>query len=198
MKNLITSLRMWAGTVVVCLVLYPASLYLFGQAFAPGHAEGSLVYNESGEVVGSELVAQKFTSPRYLWPRPSAASYDGAATGGSNLSPASPKITERAERIIERYRKHGVGENEKIPAELVTASGSGLDPHISASAARFQAERVAKARGVSVDEVNAVIDEMAESPSGLGSFRVVNVLMTNMELDERFPVEDATASDTTR
>ena len=196
MKNVTTSLRMWLGTLVVCCMLYPGVLYLFGQVVVPDKAEGSIVRAEDGTIIGSELIAQNFTQPEYLWPRPSPVDYDASATGGSNLSPTSPKITERAEAIIATYLNHGMTDGEHIPSELVTGSGSGMDPHVSRKAARFQADRIAEARKVPVDSVYAVIDDHAASPSGLGSYRIVNVLKTNLTLDDRFPTGGGTTAST--
>ena len=181
MNELLTSLRLWLGTLVVCCVVYPGALWLIGQAVTPGTAEGSLIRTSEGTVVGSELIAQDFTQPRYFWPRPSAAGYDASATGGSNLSPTNPDLAGRAREIIGRL---DLPADARVPAELVTASGSGMDPHITEAGARVQVARVAGARGLSEDEVGALVDEAAFYPSGIPSgVRVVNVLELNLALD---------------
>lgn len=182
MRDILTSLRLIVLTLAVCCILYPLALLIFGRTFAPGRAEGSLLRNAEGVVIGSSQIAQKFTRPEYFWPRPSAVDYNAAATGGSNLSPANPAITERAEGII---AMHDLASGELIPAELVTASGSGLDPHISRSAARFQAPRVAHARGIPPELVDALIGENEEVPmlKIFGGEPVVNVLRLNLALD---------------
>ena len=153
MKNVLTSLRLVILSVLVCCVVYPAAMLAFGQIAMPWKADGSLLTNEQGQVIGSAQLAQGFTRPEYFWPRPSAVDYDASATGGSNLSPANPKLTQRAEGIIKHY---GLKDGQRIPADLVTASGSGMDPHITLEAARFQVPRVAAARGLSEDRVETI------------------------------------------
>jgi K+-transporting ATPase ATPase C chain len=138
--------------------------------------------DEDGEILGSRLIAQAFTSPEYFWPRPSAVNYDAAGAGGSNLSPANAELTERAEALIVAYG--GATEERPIPADLVTASGAGLDPHISLEGALFQAPRVAEARGVAPSAIGSVVRRLAYAP---GAFftegRIVNVLELNLALD---------------
>ncbi|MEN9061111.1 potassium-transporting ATPase subunit C [Ponticoccus litoralis] len=145
MSDFISGLRVAAATMAICVAGYTALILGFAQVVTPATANGSLVSNAEGEVVGSRLIAQAFTSPEYFWPRPSAVDYDAAGAGGSNLSPANPELTERAEALISAHG--GATEERPIPADLVTASGAGLDPHISLEGALFQAERVATARG---------------------------------------------------
>ncbi len=153
MRELLTSLRLLAGTVLACCVVYPGLVWLFANAAVPDKAEGSLVYAARGGVVGSKLIAQRFTRGEYFWPRPSAVDYNASATGGSNLSPASPQLAARAGMILQRL---GAGRGP-VPADLVTASGSGVDPHISLAAARWQAPRVAAARRVDEPSVLNVV-----------------------------------------
>ncbi|KGJ09755.1 ATPase [Paracoccus sphaerophysae] len=177
-----SGLRVAAATMAICVAGYTALILGFAQAVTPATANGSLVTNEDGEIVGSRLIAQAFTSPEYFWPRPSAVDYDAAGAGGSNLSPANPELAERAEALIASHG--GATEERPIPADLVTASGAGLDPHISLEGALFQAPRVAEARGVAPSVVTAVIRDMAYAP---GAFftegRIVNVLELNLALD---------------
>ena len=185
MNDLKSSLRFLILSLGVCAVAYPAVVWLFGQAAAPGKAEGSLIRDPHGEVIGSALIGQGFTSARYVWPRPSAVGYDAAAAGGSNLSPASPALAERARATLAAL---GATAARPAPPDLVTASGSGLDPHVTLAAARYQAERVAAARGVGAAEVERLIDELAFDPAaGLAGGRLVNVLALNLALDRRFP-----------
>ena len=178
----ITSVRIVIFTIAVCCVLYTLLIFAIGQTIVPQTAEGSLITDARGKIIGSELIAQKFTHPEYFWPRPSAVDYNAAATGGSNLSPTNPELTERARDIIDAM---GSTADNPIPAELVTASGSGLDPHISLKAARYQAERVAKARGVPVETVTSILEKHAVKTGGpLTPEPLVNVLLVNKQLDE--------------
>ncbi len=169
MKLLIASLRILAAAFVVCCIAYPLAVWGFGRVVAPASAEGSLIRTADGTVVGSRLIAQAFTSPRYFWPRPSAADYNAAGAAGSNLNPAGEKVRARGEGMVARY---GATPERPLPADLATASGAGLDPHISREAADYQVERVAAARGLSPEQVHGVLG------SGL-----VNVLEANLALD---------------
>jgi K+-transporting ATPase ATPase C chain len=182
MEYLLSSARMVVVTLVVCCVIYTGLIWTVGTVLVPDKAQGSLLRDSKGQVIGSSAIAQKFTKPEYFWPRPSAVDYNAAGTGGSNLSPTNPKITERARAIIDQLKPQP---GEKVPADLLTASGSGMDPHITHGAAVFQAPRIAAARSTSVEKVKQVIDEAAESPDGLGiADRVVNVLELNIALDK--------------
>ena len=176
-----TSIRIALATMSVCCILYPLFLLGVGHTLTPYSAEGSLVYDDQGDIAGSELLAQGFSSPGYFWPRPSAAAYNAAAAGGSNLSPASPELRNRARVQIARF---GVAGDGLIPADLVSASGSGLDPHITLAAAKYQADRVASARGLAVETVTKLLEERARRPGGaLTPEPLINVLLVNMELD---------------
>ena len=188
MKNVIASLRLVILSIVVCCVVYPAAMLAFGQIVVPWKANGSLLTNEHGQVIGSAQLAQNFSQPEYFWPRPSAVNYDASATGGSNLSPANPKLTERAEDIIKRY---GLKAGQRIPADMITASGSGMDPHITLEAARFQVPRLAAARGLSEDKVEAMILQNTEVPTlrVFGGEMLVNVLRLNLALDKMAGLE---------
>ncbi len=182
MKNLLTSIRLVILSILVCCIVYPAVMLAWGQIVAPWKADGSLLTDDQGRIVGSAQMAQNFTRPEYFWPRPSAVDYNAAATGGSNLSPTNPKLAERARGLIERY---GLKPDQRIPADLVTASGSGVDPHITLEAARFQLPRVAAARGLSEDKIEGLIRENTEAPAlrVFGGRPVVNVLRLNLALD---------------
>jgi len=182
-NQLVTSVRVVVFTMLVCCGLYTLFVYAVGQALTPHTAEGSLVADAQGKVIGSELIAQKFTKPEYFRPRPSASDYNAAGTAGSNLSPTNPRLRERALEII---GLEGARADNPIPADLVTASGGGLDPHITLEAARYQAKRVAKARGLSDEEVMGLIENHALKSGGmLTPEPLVNVLLLNIELDER-------------
>jgi len=187
MRYVTTSIRLATLTVVTCAVIYPAALWIAGEAFAPGNAAGSLVLNGTGSVVGSRLIAQGFGSPQYFHARPSAVGYDAAGAGGSNLAPSNPALRERASREVESL---GATAAHPAPADLVAASGSGLDPHISVDAAYFQMDRVSRARGVSPEAIRAFVDRAAECPWGpLGTERIVNVLELNLALDRATGVQ---------
>lgn len=167
-------------------VVYPVFVTAAAQLIFPHQANGSLITRD-GRVVGSEFIGQSFTAPQYFWGRPSAtgdSAYNGAGSGGSNLGPNNPAlvvaVTERASLL----REAASDKSLPIPVDLVTASGSGLDPHISIAAARYQAERVARLRGVEVTVIDGLIAEYASRPAvpGFGE-PVVNVLALNLALD---------------
>jgi K+-transporting ATPase ATPase C chain len=179
-------LRLVVLSIIVCCIVYPAVMLVFGQIVVPWKADGSMITDESGRIIGSAQIAQKFTRPEYFWPRPSAVDYNAAATGGSNLSPTNPAITERAEAILEAL---GATEENPAPAELVLASGSGMDPHIRIHGALYQVDRVARARGVEPESMRNLVEGLAEYAfSGDDDGRLVNVLRLNLELDRRFPL----------
>ena len=174
--ELAPSIRASLVTMLVCCVAYPAVIWAVGQGLSPRTANGSLIHDGEGRLVGSARIAQVFTRPEYFWPRPSAVGYYAAGAGGSNLSPANPRLRELAQQRIAAYGPAG---GEAVPADLLTASGSGLDPHITLDAALFQLPRVAKARGVDEQALRATVERHAEATSG----RLVNVLLLNLELD---------------
>lgn len=182
MEVFVTSVRIVVVTMLICVAGY-ASVVLGVARTVPDTARGSLLTTADGTVIGSRLIAQSFTQPRYFWPRPSAVDYDASGAGGSNKSPTSRDLTERARELVSRY---GASAENPLPAELAAASGAGLDPHITVHAALYQAKRVADARGVPQGLVEAIIDEFAFSPGGfLATDRLVNVLELNATLDER-------------
>lgn len=169
-------------------VAYPFAVTGVAQTVFSEQADGSLVRDKAGKVVGSALVGQTFAEPIYLHPRPSAAGdgYDASSSSGANLGPLNPDLIARVKADADALRAETGA--AVIPADAVTASASGLDPHISPAYARLQAARIAQARGVAVQEVSKVIEQHVEGRTFgvLGQPRV-NVLLTNMALDARFP-----------
>lgn len=187
-RELMTSLRLIAVSMIVCCIAYPVVLLGFGQLCLPVRANGSLVNNDKHEIIGSSLIAQKFTDPAYFWPRPSACDYAANAAGASNLSPASDALkTQVSKRLTVNYPN--ATSADPVPADLVLASGSGLDPDITLAAAKYQAGRVAKARGVSESQIETEIEKFACAPAGgiFGGEPMVNVLELNIDLDKAFP-----------
>lgn len=171
-------------TLVLTGVVYPLLVTAASALLFPHRAAGSLII-VNGRVVGSELLGQSFSGPRYFHPRPSASAYDPARSGGSNLGPTSAALqTAVAERVAAARVAEKLPASEAVPVDLVTASGSGLDPDITVAAARLQASRVAKARGVSLESVLAAIDRATRRPAlGIIGETRVNVLLLNLEID---------------
>jgi K+-transporting ATPase ATPase C chain len=201
MRSFITSLRVAIVSMLVCVMLYTALILGIAQIFTPHTANGSLIFRDqrseirdhnqtsdlrplTSEIIGSELIAQKFERPEYFWPRPSAVDYNAAGAGGSNKSPTSPELAERAREII---AKHGATAENPLPPELAAASGSGLDPNLTMDAALYQVGRIAQARGLSPSQIEALIADLASTPAGFltpaDRGRLVNVLDLNLALD---------------
>jgi K+-transporting ATPase ATPase C chain len=173
---------------VVCCGLYPLVVFGISQALFHDKANGSLIMDASGDVRGSRLLGQQFTADKYFQSRPSAAGngYDATSSGGSNLGPTSQKLDDAITQRIADYRiQNGLTTNVPVPADAVTASGSGLDPHISLRNAELQAPRVAKARNVNVEAVLTLAHANTDSASlGLLGEPGVNVLELNLALDK--------------
>lgn len=190
LKETLIAARMTLVTLVLTGLLYPLATTGLAQLLFPSRANGSLARDEAGRVVGSALLAQAFSRPAYLQPRPSAAGkdgYDAAASSGSNLGPTSKALRDRVAGEVARLRKENPAAPVPIPADLVTTSGSGLDPHLSVRAVLWQAGRIASARGVSPERVEALLREQVQGRDlgFLGEPRV-NVLLANLALDRQF------------
>lgn len=189
-QQLLPGLRMMLVMTVLTGLIYPLAVTGLCQVFFRDKANGSLVAI-NGQVVGSELIGQNFARPEYFQPRPSAAGndgYDASASGGSNLGPTNKKLIDRVQASVDKFRNDNPSYQGDIPADLLTTSGSGLDPHISPASAQAQADRVAKARGASLDQIHALIASRTEGRDlgFLGEPRV-NVLMLNLDLDRSLP-----------
>jgi len=190
MKTLVAELRISilavVGLAVLVCGLYPLAVWAIAQVAFPDKANGSLIYRD-GRVIGSRLIAQRFESAKYFHPRPSAAGdgYDAANSGGSNLGPTSRKLIETVAQRVAAYRaENGLTSATLIPADAVTASASGLDPHISVANAGLQAGRVARSRGIMEQAVRAMIAEHTEGRDlGLLGEPRVNVVTLNLALD---------------
>ena len=191
MKNLLSELRsavlVTLLLAVVCCGLYPLVVFGIGQALFRDKANGSLIVDAGGTVRGSRLLGQQFTANNYFHSRPSAAGngYDATSSGGSNLGPTSKKLADSIAQNIADYRsQNGLASNTPVPADAATASGSGLDPHISISNAALQVPRVAAARNLSVDTVAALVRQNTDSADlGFLGEPGVNVLKLNLALD---------------
>jgi K+-transporting ATPase ATPase C chain len=189
-KELLVALRMTAATLLLTGLAYPLLVTAIAQAAFPWRANGSVV-SEGGRVVGSELIGQGFESPAYFHSRPSAAGadgYDAAGSAGSNLGPTSRKLRDRVAADVARLRAENPQAPLEVPADLVTTSASGLDPHLSPAAAEWQVARVAAARGVPPGDVQALVAARTEGRTfGLLGEPRVNVLLLNLDLDRRLP-----------
>lgn len=188
-KSLIRPLFvLFALLTLITGVAYPLVVTGVAQVLFPNEAHGSVILGKDGKAGGSALIGQPFSDPKHFWSRPSATSpqpYNGGASGASNLGPTNPALADAVKGRIEALRAADPDNKAAVPIDLVTASGSGLDPHISVAAAKYQAGRVAKARGLAPDRVMTLIDSFAEGPmlGFLGEPRV-NVLRLNLALDE--------------
>ncbi len=189
-QQIIPGLRIKLFMTLLVGIVYPLAITGICQIVFPHQANGSLI--RAGErVIGSELIGQNFTRSEYFQPRPSAAGgdgYDATASGGSNYGPTNKKLVDRVKRAAEKFRKDNRDFTGPIPADLLTTSASGLDPHISPAAAQAQAARIASARNMAQNEVRQLITQFTEAPDlGILGEARVNVLKLNLALDRRSP-----------
>ena len=190
MKNLVTATLMTIVTTILFGLVYPLIVTGLAQVIFPENANGQLLKRADGTVIGSRLIGQPFSSPGYFQSRPSAAGasgYDAGASSGSNLGPTNQKLIDRVKADVERLKAENPG--KPIPIDLVTTSGSGLDPHISPAAAEFQVPRVARERGVREEELRLIVARhTAGRQFGFLGEPNVNVLELNLDLDRGHPM----------
>ncbi len=190
-KEIAPAFKMMLLMTLLTGIIYPLATTGLAQLFFRDSANGRLV-SANGQMVGSSLIGQNFTKPEYFHPRPSAAGngYDATQSGGSNLGPTSQKLIDRVKQSVEQFRKGNPDYSGPIPADLVTASGSGLDPDISPASANAQALRIAKARGITAAQLEQLISANTQGRQlgFLGEPRV-NVLKINLALDREFPLK---------
>ncbi len=190
MRNLFTAILMTIVTTILLGLIYPLVVTGLAQVIFPERANGQLIQRSDGTVIGSRLIGQPFSSPGYFRSRPSAAGasgYDAGASSGSNLGPTNQKLIDRVKGDVEKLQVENPG--KPVPIDLVTTSGSGLDPHISPAAAEFQVPRVARERGISEDEVRRMVGAHTEGRQfGFLGEPTVNVLELNLDLDRVMPM----------
>ena len=183
-QNILPAIKLSLLLLIVFAVMYPAIIWIAAQ-IAPNKGQGE-VATVDGKVVGYANEGQSFTLDTYFWPRPSAVGYNAAGSGGSNKGPNNPDYLQVVKERLDTFLVHNPSvKKDQVPVEMITASGSGLDPDLSPSAAYIQAARIAKARGLEETEINAMVDKHIEK-SFLGLFgpSKVNVLKLNIDLDE--------------
>lgn len=192
LEQLMPAVRITLVLTVLTGLLYPALVTGIAQAIFSKQANGSLI-EIHGKVIGSDLIGQKFTKAEYFQGRPSAAGdgYDAANSGASNLGPTSQKLVDRIKADAEKFRKENPDFSGPFPADLLTSSASGLDPHLSPASAAAQVARVAKARGITQDQAQQLVDRFTEARQlgFLGESRV-NVLKLNLALDGEYPIRN--------
>jgi K+-transporting ATPase ATPase C chain len=190
MRNLVTAILMTIVTTVLLGLIYPLAVTGLAQVIFPEQANGSLIKSSDGTVIGSRLIGQPFSSPGYFRSRPSAAGpngYDASASSGSNLGPTNRKLIDRVKADVAKLQ--GENPDKPVPIDLVTTSGSGLDPHISPAAAEFQVPRVARERAITEAQVRQIISRHTTGRQfGFLGEPTVNVLELNLDLDRTVPL----------
>jgi len=190
LKEIKTSIIVTLALLIVCCVIYPLVVFGAAQLLFPRQANGSLVLDGGGKPIASTLLAQNFTADKYFNPRPSAAGtgYDSTSSGGSNYGATSQALHDAVKQRVADYRKaNNLPDTQVVPADAVTASGSGLDPHISIKNAMFQLPRVAKARGMSEDNLKTLVDQYTDGRDfGILGEPGVNIVKLNLALDGKY------------
>ena len=190
MKNLLTAILMTIATTILLGLVYPLFVTGVAQVIFPDKANGQLIRRSDGVIIGSRIIGQPFSGPGYFHSRPSAAGaagYDAGASSASNLGPTNKTLIDRVKSDVEKLQAENPG--KPVPIDLVTTSASGLDPHISVAAAEFQVPRVARERGLSENDVRQIVAAHTEGRTlGLLGEPRVNVLLLNLDLDERKPM----------
>ncbi len=190
MKNLLTAILMTIVTTILLGLIYPLVVTGLAQVIFPDQANGSLIKRADGTVIGSRLIGQPFSSPGYFRSRPSAAGangYDAGASSGSNLGPTNQKLIDRVKADVEKLQAENP--REPVPIDLVTTSGSGLDPHISPAGAEFQVPRIARERRINEEELRQIITRHTQGRQfGFLGEPTVNVLELNLDLDRTMPM----------
>jgi K+-transporting ATPase ATPase C chain len=191
MNHIKTALKLFAILLVLVGVIYPVAVTVLAQFVFSNEAEGSLLYDPSGKVIGSALIGQPFSDPKYFWPRPSVTSeypYNALASGGSNLGPTNKHLMEQIAMRADLLKSSGI--QDPVPSDLVMASASGLDPHISMQSALIQIPRVARARNLDEETLRKlVLDHVEERQFGFLGEQRVNVLKLNLALDSMNELE---------
>lgn len=186
-KTFFSSIRTAASLLLISTILlgviYPLAVMLIAKIFFAEEATGSLIV-KNNQTIGSHILGQEFTSHKYFWSRPSEMHYNTMDSSGADLSPANPKLIRDVNERVKKLQQADPDNKQKIPVDLVTASASGLDPHISLAAANYQAERIAKARNIEKEEVEQLIKEHTDWQSVLFGVPYVNVLELNLALDK--------------
>jgi len=183
-KNISIGIKLTGVMILLCAVIYPMFIAGIGK-MTPGSGKGSTV-TVNGRVVGYELIGQKFTDDKYFWSRPSAVDYNAAGSAGSNKGPSNPDYLKQVQDRIDSFLAHNPGiKKEDIPVDLVTASGSGLDPDLSPAAAYIQVKRIAATRNIPEDKIKALVESHIDKPlAGILGPSKINVLKLNIALDE--------------
>ncbi len=188
LRQFIIALRMITVLTFLTGLVYPDVVTGLAESLYPSQAAGSLI-SKDGKAIGSVLIGQNFTKLEYFHPRPSAVNYDASNSGASNLGPTSQALISRIKDDLERFHQENPDYSGPVPADLLTTSASGLDPHLSPASALAQAPRVARVRGIGLKDIGNLIEEKTEQRQlGILGEPCVNVLLLNLALDERFPL----------